>query len=275
MSPTDAEIAEADRQFAAWMRENLHRVAECFGVTVSGVPVLGWRLLSISAPVSGDRWLRVTTEALEWAHGRWWTGSVDANAITEVRKPVVLDRTEWEVAGVRRQRAELMTRVAGRPCSAGGALRGELDVSATWWTELRDVLDTLGAVRTDRVHRTQEHLDTRTMAVLGRTIPVRYWETVHGDLHWGNVFDPLALVDWDHWGTGPVGTDAATLYCYSLLAPRTAETVWHTFADTLDTPTGTTALLHTAARLLHRISTGDHPELAPPLHELVERLARR
>ncbi len=270
---TDAQVAAADREFTAWMRENLHRAAGYFGVTVTGEDVLGWRLLSISAPVHGNRWLRVTTEGIEWAHGSWWTGSVDANAITGMRKPVVLDWTEWEIAGIRCQRAELMTRVPGRPCSVTDALHRELAVPSAWWGELREVLETLGAVRTERVHKTQARLDARTSEVFGETIPVRRWETVHGDLHWGNVFDPLALVDWDHWGSGPVGTDAATLYCYARLAPATCGRVRETFADTLNSQDGRIAQLHVLARLLSRITVmGDHPELEGPLRDQAREL---
>ncbi|MEV5544295.1 hypothetical protein AB0L13_46650 [Saccharopolyspora shandongensis] len=48
--------------------------------------------------------------------------------------------------------------------------------------------------------------------------------------------------------------------------------MWDTFADVLDTPAGTTALLYVAARLLHRVGMGDHPELAEPLRHLVDNL---
>ncbi|KAA5835252.1 hypothetical protein F1721_10765 [Saccharopolyspora hirsuta] len=110
--PTTAEVAEADRQFAEWMRANLARAAEHFGVAVAGEPVFGWRLRSISAAVDsseGRRWLRVVSEQPQWVHGDWWTGNADSNAVTGIRKPHVLDVVEREIPGVRRQRAELMT----------------------------------------------------------------------------------------------------------------------------------------------------------------------
>ncbi|MET8764838.1 hypothetical protein [Lentzea sp. NPDC004782] len=40
----------------------------------------------------------------------------------------------------------------------------------------------------------------------------------------------------------------------------------------LDTDAGRLALLYTAARLLHRIDKGDHPDLATPIKKLVETL---
>lgn len=60
---------------------------------------------------------------------------------------------------------------------------------------------------------------------------------------------------------------AATLLSYSLLVPDVAERVHHTFSDVLDTDTGRLAQLYAAARLLHRIDKGDHPDLAAPLRK--------
>ncbi|MER5393941.1 aminoglycoside phosphotransferase [Saccharopolyspora sp. NPDC002686] len=277
MDPTAAEVAEADRQFSEWMRGNLDRAAEHFGVTVAaGEPVFGWRLRSISAPVDspdGHRWLRVVSEQIQWAQGDWWTGNRDANTITGIRKPRVLDAVEWEIPEVRRQRAELMTHVPGRPCSGTDALRAEVELPAAWWAELRRSLDVISSTPTARMRKDEPAIRKAVRDALGLSIEVSEWETVHGDLHWANLLQPeLGILDWELWGRGPVGTDAASLYCYSLLAPRTAATVWNTFADVLDSPTGTTALLYVAARLLHRVDMGDHPELADPLRRLVDEL---
>lgn len=88
------DTATADAHFAAWMRVNLYRAAEHFGLTVSGDPVFGWRLRSISARVTGPdgaRWLRVVSQEPEWASGDHWTGTVEANAVRGVRKRRVPD----------------------------------------------------------------------------------------------------------------------------------------------------------------------------------------
>lgn len=124
MTPTPEEIADADRRFADWMRSNLQRAAVEFGVTLAGQPVFGWRLRSIGAPARGregaSRWLRVVSEFPDWAYGEFWTGNADANALPEaIPCPRVLDTAEW-VEG-RRQRAELATRLPGRPCSTEDA----------------------------------------------------------------------------------------------------------------------------------------------------------
>lgn len=89
---------------------------------------------------------------------------------------------------------------------------------------------------------------------------------MHGDLHWSNLLCPgFALLDWELWGRGPVGTDGATLSCYSLLVPAVAAKVRDLFADKLDSQSGWVAQLYVIARLLRRADGGDHPELREPL----------
>ncbi|MFF5990652.1 MULTISPECIES: phosphotransferase [Prauserella] len=111
---------------------------------------------------------------------------------------------------------------------------------------------------------------------LGVDLHIRRWETIHNDLHWNNLLAPeLGILDWEFWGRGPAGTDAASLYCYSLLVPDVARRVWRTFGTVLDTDDGQRALLWVAARLLHRATKlGDHPALITPLHELTAPLLR-
>ncbi|GHA30760.1 hypothetical protein GCM10010329_62700 [Streptomyces spiroverticillatus] len=53
--------------------------------------------------------------------------------------------------------------------------------------------------------------------------------------------DGPALLDLEGHGIAPVGYDAATLYLYAPLAPRTAAHIWRAF-PVLDTPDGDTAL---------------------------------
>jgi len=70
-----------------WMRGNLAQAANRFGLIVTGEPVFGWRLRSVSAPASspaGPRWLRVVYERPEWAQGDTWTGNSDANRLTDI-----------------------------------------------------------------------------------------------------------------------------------------------------------------------------------------------
>ncbi|MBQ6640049.1 MAG: aminoglycoside phosphotransferase [Saccharopolyspora sp.] len=272
----DTPSEEADEIFGEWMRQNLDRAAEHFEVAVVGEPVFGWRLRSISAAVrstSGPRWLRVVSEQLEWADGDWWTGNADSNAITGVRKPKVLGLVQWDVEQARRQRGELMTFVPGQRCSDTDVLRAELDLPADWWEQLRGTIDAVREVATERMRDDEPAMRRAVHDALGIDLRIEHWETVHGDLHWANLLRPrFGLLDWELWGRGPAGTDAASLYCYSLLTPGTAAQVWETFADVLEAPHGRTALRYAAARILHRVDMGDHPDLAEPLRELVANL---
>ena len=270
------DLRETDARFRQWMHDNLSHAADHFGLTIAGQARLGWLDRSISAPVqaAGRRlWLRVVSEDKQWISGDFWTGNLDASVFTTLPKPQVLDLYEWEEW--RQQRAELMTLAPGSPCSPTDTLRCAIDLPDQWWTELRSTIEAVAATPTERVHADQALVTGRIQQHFGNSVNpvVRQWETVHGDLHWANLMGPgFTLLDWELWGRGPAGTDAATLLCYSLLVPETAERVHDTFADVLNTDVGQLAQLYVAARLLHRIDKGDHTDLAAPLRKLVETL---
>jgi hypothetical protein len=270
------DLSEADARFRQWMHENLSHAADHFGLTIAGQARYGWLDRSVSAAVhASDRqlWLRVVSEDKQWTDGDFWTGNLDANVFATLPKPHVLDVYEWEEW--RQQRAELMTLAPGSACSPTDTLRHAIDLPDRWWTDLRRTIEVIAATPTDRVHADQALVTGRIQQHFGNSVNpvVCHWETVHGDLHWANLMGPdFGLLDWELWGRGPAGTDAATLYCYSLLVPDTAERVRDTFAHVLATDAGQLALFYVAARLLHRVDKGDHPDLAAPLRNLVETL---
>jgi hypothetical protein len=186
---------DADATFRNWMRLNLARAAEKFGLSVTGAPVFGWRLRSIGAVAhdpNGARWLRVVSEQPQWATGEFWTGNQDANTLTGLPKPVVLASTEWDEAGWRSQRAEVMTLLPGEPCSPSDVLRTDVELSDKWYSELRRSLHRLASVPTTRITVTQTRVNGLVRAAFGqhRNPQVNRWETVHGDLHWGNLLQP-------------------------------------------------------------------------------------
>jgi hypothetical protein len=269
---------DPDAVFRNFQRHNLARASDHFGVAVAGAPSFGWRLRSISAPAIGSAgacWLRVVSDEPQWAQGYAWTGNLDANEITGVHKPRVLDVFEWSEGDWRNQRAEVMTLVAGTPCSPTDVLRATPDLPDTWWGDLRRSLRVLAETSTTRSHADQERVNDRVRGRFGDAVDATAtrWETVHADLHWSNLMRPhLGVLDWEMWGRGPAGTDAATLLCYSLLVPDVAERVRTEFADVLGTPTGRVAQLYVIARLLRRIDGGDFPELAEPLQTLASSL---
>ncbi|MBV9013550.1 MAG: phosphotransferase [Pseudonocardiales bacterium] len=276
MRPDEQAIADADARFTQWMRLNLDRAADHFGLTLTGQSVFGWRLRTIGAPAAGGEgpvWLRVVTEFPEWAHGDTWTGNTDANTLTGITKPQVIGVHEWDEQNWRRQRAEVLTLLPGTAISRTNQLRAAVDLPDAWWADLREGIDVLRATLTVRAYTTSGRVAQRTRATYGTELHVTEWETVHGDLHWENLLAPeFGLIDWELWGRGPAGMDAATLLLYSLLIPEVAERVYDTFADQLDTPAGRTAQLAVAARLLSRIADGDFPELADPIRAHVRRL---
>jgi hypothetical protein len=268
------DLSEADARFRQWMHHNLSHAADHFGLTVAGQARLGRLDRSISAPVHApgrQLWLRVVSEDTQWTGGDFWTGNLDANLFTTLSKPRVLDVYEWEEW--RRQRAELMTLAPGSACSPTDTLRHAIDLPDQWWTQLRGTIDVVTKTPTNRVNADQALVTGRIQQYFGNSVNpvVRHWETVHGDLHWANLTGPdFGLLDWELWGRGPAGTDAATLLCHSLPVPDTAQRVRDTFADVLHTDTGHLALFYAAAQLLHRIDKGDHPDLATPLRKLIE-----
>ncbi|MGH3800473.1 MAG: phosphotransferase [Pseudonocardiaceae bacterium] len=270
---------DADATFRNWMRHNLARAAEKLGLSVTGAPVFGWRLRSIGAVAHGPKgacWLRVVSEQPQWATGEFWTGNQDANTLTGLPKPVVLASAEWDEAGWRSQRAEVMTLLPGEPCSPSDVLRTEVELSDKWYSELHRSLHRLASVPTSRITVTQTRVNGLVRAAFGQhRIPqVNRWETVHGDLHWSNLLQPqLGILDWEMWGQGPAGTDAATLYCYSLLNSDMAHRVHGEFAEILDSPDGVVAQLWVMARLLKRIkNSDDFPDLETPLRNHSETL---
>ncbi|MEB3371290.1 aminoglycoside phosphotransferase [Saccharopolyspora mangrovi] len=271
MSPSAAEVAEADRRFTEWMRANLTRAAAHFAVEIEGEPAFGWRLRSIGAPArnadGAPRWLRVVSEFPEWASGEFWTGNAEANMLpASIPRPRVLGTTEW--ADGRHQRAELATRLPGRPCSTDDAPVQPLRLDPAWWAALRYTLATLAATPTRRTHADQERVTRRIRGAFGDQLDthVERWETVHSDLHWNNLMQPeFGLLDWEGWGRGPAGIDAATLLCCSLLNPDTYRDVRSAFADILDSPTGRVAQLYATARLLHRVEMDQRHDFADAL----------
>jgi hypothetical protein len=262
-------MESSDERFRQWMKDNLHRAAAQFGLTVHAAPVFGWRLRSIGAQASGPhgpRWLRVVSDYPQWASGDGWTGNTDANTLTGLAKPRVLDVAEWD--DDRRCRAEVMTLLPTEAVSATDVLHHAVMLPTKWWSTLQNNLDLLRQVDTTRVNADQATVTRRVMAAFGTDLPVQRWETVHGDLHWSNLLGPtLGILDWELWGRGPAGTDAASLLCHSLLVPAIADRVRDVFAQVLDTPTGRTAQLAVVARMLGRVSGGDYPELEAPLRQ--------
>ncbi|MGH3795849.1 MAG: hypothetical protein ACRDSP_13275 [Pseudonocardiaceae bacterium] len=175
--------ADADATFRNWMRLNLARAAGEFGLAVTGAPVFGWRLRSIGAVAHGPdgaRWLRVVSEQPQWATGEFWTGNEDANALIGLPKPVVLASTEWDEAGWRSQRAEVMTLLPGQACSPTDVLRTGVELPDRWYRELHRSLHRLASAPTTRITVTQRRINGLVRAAFGRhhNCQIKRWETM-------------------------------------------------------------------------------------------------
>ena len=269
----------ADNAHREWMRQRLDRAAQHFSVALVGDCIFGWRDRTIGSRTHHGRWLRVSWSQTKWTHGEWWAGNEEAVSITGVPKPAVLAVYDWKETdgewGECRLRGEVMTLVVDMPCSATPELQAELDLPDKWWADLRSALDTLAGHHTERGELTQEDVTNRLLAYFGSGIDstVTKWTTAHNDLNWSNVTTPnLFLLDWESWGRKIAGYDAASLYILSMLAPDTAEQVYKTFADLLDSPDGKRAQLLVISRYLKRVEIGDFHNLADKLHQHAHRI---
>ncbi|GAA3735846.1 aminoglycoside phosphotransferase [Salinactinospora qingdaonensis] len=264
-----------------FLRQVLADGAARLGAEPTGEPVFGWRDRTIGALAirRGEAvWLRATGEHREWTGDRMWTGNQDAAALTGVAKPTVLARSEWEEPPVVLA-AEVMTLAPEPVCSSTPELRKELDLPDAWWEQLADSLARIEAQPSARVSYSEKNFAYCLHVRFGPWVDLDVsltWATSHCDLHWANLTAPgLTILDWETWGRAPQGIDAATLYCHSLLVPKTARKVYEVFRDTLDTPAGKLAQLSVIDHLLSRAADGEHPDLVLPLHRLADQLLNR
>ncbi|MEU6379558.1 hypothetical protein [Streptomyces sp. NPDC046909] len=253
------------------------RAAEALEVTVSGPRRWGYAGRSLGQQAHhlrhGACWLRLISAPVDKAHGKLWDGTrLAAATFPDVRRPAlhgIHDLVREDTA----YRAELSALVTSPVCSPDPVLRTELALPDTWWKSLRADLDTIAATPTDRTAVRQEWINRAVPQFTGRPAPViEHWATAHGDLQWANLTaDGPTLLDFEGFGTAPLGYDCALLYVYSLLAPRSADQVLAQF-PVLTSEAGREALLIVAADLLQSCSRGDHPELAEPLRTLTATL---
>lgn len=250
---------------------------ERFGLDRDGEQLRGWNDRSVSLPVRRGGvplWLRLVVARPELARGSWWTGNLDAEAITGIPKPRVLEVHEHSRDG-HVARAELHTRLPGRACADQAVLHEDPGLTDQWWNALADALRILGATRTERATTTADSLQHRIRVFRGPDAPsvAPVWRTAHGDLHWANVHrEPFGLVDWEAWGAAPAGHDLATLYLHALAVPAVGAEIAERFGDELFCRSGRVAIEGVATQILARSMSGSHPELVDPIHRLLAQL---
>lgn len=100
--------------------------------------------------------------------------------------------------------------------------------------------------------------------------------TWHGDLHWANLTGaPLTVMDWERWGSVPVGFDLGLLHAYSLRVPEVAACIRAKFADILATPTGRIGELAALCETLQSVARGEYAGLADALMDRARELTGR
>ncbi|MDQ2883324.1 MAG: aminoglycoside phosphotransferase [Actinomycetota bacterium] len=255
----------------AWMRTQFDHAARRHSLTPDGPTLGGVRDRTISGRVTNHettRWLRVIAVATDHAHGVVWDGPIAATEITGVRRPELLTVEQW-TAQDQTIRAELWELVTEPICAPHEKLNQVLTLPDLWWPNLHASLDRLARHPTTR---TQQQITAALRRGYGSHVSsrVEHWVTQHGDLRWTNLTrDTPYLLDWEFWGLAPAGTDAATLYCTSLLVPEVAATVYHQFRHLLDTPDGRIAQLGICIQLGRHHDCG---ALVEPLRQLAHRL---
>jgi hypothetical protein len=240
----------------------------------------GWYDRSVSGRATRAEhkvWIRTVTEQSQWVDMLFWTGNLEANKITGVPKPIVLDSAETRDED-RWFLTEVMTLVDQAPASPTPAATTPPAVDDAWLDQLRTSLEALAATSTTREAKAQDDVTQQLREYFGDRInpQVERWVASHGDLHWANLTAPcLVILDWEQWGLAPYGYDIATLYCHSLLVPETAAAIRHRFTHMLDSPDGRRAQLLAIARMLSRTRMGDYTDLVIPLHRLADELLGR
>lgn len=224
-------------------------------------------------------WVRLAWRRTAEIDTQAWTGFEAAAAIEGVPRPEWLAAAVWtdEARGVV-WRADEMTLVEGGALSATGDITVDPGLPEQWWTDLRAALTNLAEHSTDRVSMGQTHLSRRIHDVYGEDIDtaITDWACAHGDVGYANLCGPrLALIDWESWGMGPVGWDAACLWSTSLTVPALAERVQSLFSDILSTRSGKLSQLLLCANVERAYRrTGTKAPLTDSMATIAESLLR-
>ncbi|MGH8897680.1 MAG: hypothetical protein ACRDZ4_11825 [Egibacteraceae bacterium] len=241
-------------------------------------PAYGWGGKSVGLRTNEGTWVRISYRSESQINERTWTGEECASVLHGIAKPTLLRSARWLDAqqGIV-WRADELTLADGPLISPTPEITETPTLSPEWWASLRSSLVALSSHKTTRVgvrqdlvnRRINEFTDSSASCVIDE------WATAHADLHWANLTAPaLQILDWEGWGIGPRGLDAATLWAFSLLVPSIASRIQHEFKKDLSTRSGKLAQLFMCVELLHMIHKyGDHPHLEEPLSRAASGLA--
>jgi len=148
-------------------------------------------------------------------------------------------------------------------------------IDAAWIASLKQALDTLRTLDTDRVCLGADQISALIKDRFGPAAPhqVDEWHCAHGDVHWSNTTYPdFMLLDWERWGLAPRGYDAAHLLVSSCTRQELVQKIAAAFAADLNTQSGRVALLVVLAR---RFRDVDERVFDPAYKPHLEAMARR
>ena len=258
----------------------LESAAKRLSLEIEDRPLLGWAARTVGCRVTdeagSEAWLRVVSEGQEWTHLPFWRGNEAANQIDGVPKPRFLRATEWIENG-RSYRAELLEYVPSSPLSLSMMPPPKLDLGEDWWDLLKSSLERVGAIQTERMHTSPEHVARDLMVFFGldtKDLEVR-WQTIHGDLHWANLCGPeLCVLDWESWGVGLAGYDVALLKTVSL-DHEIVGFIDDFFRDELESESGLVSQLLVTIRMMKFFKKNELMNLAPSAHENARRVVKK
>jgi hypothetical protein len=235
----------------------------------------GWHGKSLGVATDEGSWLRLSARPVNMINERLWTGEETASVLSGVARPSLLRSYRWVTAGTvwRADEMELVTEalISDHPEATEPVLLPE-----SWWDDLAVSLDRVSQAKTVRVNTRQDLINRRITAYTNGAVDptVNQWAPAHGDLHWANLTAPrLSILDWEGWGTAPLGIDAATLWAFSMAVPGLAAEVEKRFSTVLATRDGKLSQLFMCIELIRMTQNhGDHPALLEPLVAGAERI---
>tara|TARA_R110000868_G_scaffold162329_12_gene393516 strand:+ start:40414 stop:41232 length:819 start_codon:yes stop_codon:yes gene_type:complete len=256
--------------------ERLRELAARFGYNCFGAPSFGWHNKSVGLRATHPNqartlWVKLFAEEFEAANGREWEGEATAAEFELRSKPALVAIHDYPTNEIVERL--IVTDFASAPIAGDSPwqIRNADEVDDNYLADLNETLGSLQQIETDRVNTRYDLVRRRVAEVWGVPVDeeICRWETVHGDLHWANLtLQTLFVLDWEGWGRGLVGQDAANMLAYSGLYPAVAERIRQHF-PILQTRQAQLAVMFITAELLRMNELyGDHPELVPSLLKL-------
>ncbi|QYN41188.1 hypothetical protein K1T35_48495 (plasmid) [Pseudonocardia sp. DSM 110487] len=277
-----------DLRDPVWARSVLAEAARALETTVDPSTAVAKRR-SLGALSARGTWVRVEARPLSRVRAGHHGDRVETSrALDGVARPRWRRGASWRDAEVAMLwRVDETDAVAATPIKPGGTLTSEPVLAQSWWRTLNASLDALAAHRPrdprwlgelpaatlEGAALTQERISRTLHDVFPqlRDTSINEWCAVHADLNWANLTAPECwILDWEDWGSGPRGFDAATLWVASLATPRLAARVRRERAADLASREGTLSALFLCAQL---IAAGD--DYAGPLARPVAAQAQR